>query len=99
MGMGWNTQTITLTNTGSATLNITSILTATSNFIVAVNTCGPTNQLPPTQSCSVSVAFYPTALGAFSDNLTFTTNAASSPDVIPLSGTGIAPPVSVPPKL
>lgn len=90
-------QTITLTNTGSATLNITNIaLTGTNaaSFGIVNNLCGST--LGAGLNCTIQVTFTPTVVGANTANLTFTTNAATSPDNVSLSGTGIYPFAAVP---
>lgn len=86
-----NGLSVTLSNTGTASLTITSISTIgvnPSDFIITLNTCG--GSLAPSSSCSVTVAFNPNAVGVRTSNLSFITNAGSSPDNIPLSGTGVA---------
>jgi hypothetical protein len=85
-----NAQMITLTNTGTATLNITSIsLTGanSTNFATLNNTCGAT--LGVGLNCTIQVTFSPLVVQAYSASLTFTTNAASSPDNVTLTGTGV----------
>lgn len=77
-------QVDTLTNTGGATLNITSIVT-TGDF-ANTTTCGST--LAASASCNISVTFTPTTTGSRSGAVTLTTNAASSPNVVALTGTG-----------
>jgi hypothetical protein len=81
-------KTVTLTNTGSATLYISSIA-ASGNFAISANTCGAT--LAVNAKCKVSVTFTPTVLGALTGTLTFTDNASNSPQTVTLSGTGIEP--------
>ena len=54
-------QTVTLTNGGSGTVNIASIVPS-AGFVTNSTTCGAT--LPANQSCSVSISFAPTAAGA-----------------------------------
>lgn len=77
---------VTLKNTGMATLDITSIVPS-AEFAVSATTCGST--LAINKSCTVSVTFTPTALGAQTGTLTFTDNATGSPQTVALSGTGI----------
>ncbi len=77
-------QSVTLSNYGSATLDITSIV-ATGNF-VQTNTCGPT--IAPEASCTIQVTFTPTAAGNLSGTLSFTNNAPGSPQSVNLSGVG-----------
>lgn len=82
-------QTTTLTNIGTATLTFTSITftgTNAGDFAISNNTCGAS--LGVGLNCAVSVTFRPTASGARAANLTFTTNASSSPDNVALTGTG-----------
>jgi len=79
---------VTLTNTGSATLDISSI-TASANFAISANTCGAT--LTASKLCKVSVTFKPTKLGPLTGTLTFTDNAPNSPQSVALSGTGVEP--------
>ena len=84
----WTTsppQPVTLTNTGTATLDITSI--ATAGDFAQTNDCGST--LQPTLYCTFSVVFTPTAQGTRSGTLTITDNAPGSPHSVPLTGTGV----------
>ncbi|MGA7317980.1 MAG: choice-of-anchor D domain-containing protein [Silvibacterium sp.] len=81
-------QSIAVTNSGTATLNITSIALAGTNptDFVQVNTCGPT--LAPSASCVIYVAFKPAAAAAYNASIKITDNGTSSPQSIALSGTG-----------
>lgn len=79
-------QTLTLTNSGSATLSITGIA-ATGDF-AQTNACGAS--LAVGASCSIDVAFTPTATGSRTGNVTITDNATGSPHQVTLSGNGIA---------
>lgn len=80
-------QTVVLTNTGTATLNLSSIA-ATGDFAVT-NTCG--SGLGAGGSCSLSITFRPTATGIRSGAIAITSNAAGSPHSVSLSGgTGVA---------
>ncbi len=83
---------VTLTNTGTATLNITSetITVDTTDFTKVSTTCGAT--LAASGTCTVTVRFNPTTIGAKTANLTFVTDAATSPDNVALSGTGTSLP-------
>ena len=81
-------RTVILTNTGDTTLNITSI-TGSGDFSVT-NACGAT--LAVGGSCTISVTFSPTAAGNRTGQITVTTDAASSPDTVALSGTGTGGP-------
>jgi len=81
-------QAITLTNSGTATLNLTSIaLTGTNpTDFEALNTCTPT--LAAGASCTVYVAFRPATAAAFKAALSIVDNGSASPQSVALSGTG-----------
>jgi len=81
-------KTFTLTNAVTGTLTITNI-SATPPFAVSSTTCGST--LAAGKSCTVSVTFTPTSLGAVKGTLSFTDNAPNSPKKVSLSGTGVEP--------
>lgn len=85
-------QTVTLTNTGTSALTISSIaLTGTnaSNF-AQTNTCpiSPAT-LATSISCTLSVTFTPSTNGAESASLGISDNAAGTPQTISLLGTGV----------
>ena len=91
--------TTTLTNTGSATLNISSITitgTNASDFLISSQTCAAT--LAASGTCTVSVTFTPAAGGARSANLSFADNAPGSPQTVPLTGTGRTTTISIVPS-
>jgi hypothetical protein len=79
-------QTVTLTNTGNATLNITSIVSDHSVFGVS-NNCGGFRAAGA--SCTLTVAFSPTTAVSTLGSLSVTSNATGSPHVLTLSGVGI----------
>jgi len=81
-------KTVTLKNTGTATLEISSIK-PTGDFAISANTCGAA--LAGKKSCNVSITFTPKALGKLTGTLTFTDDAVNSPQTVPLSGTGVEP--------
>src|SRR2546422_10943 len=95
-------QTVTLTNSGTATLSITSIVLAGLNpgdfAIAAGNTC-PTGagSVAPGASCTISISFTPAATGARTATVTITDDAAGSPQLVSLVGMGIAPAVTLAP--
>ena len=76
---------VTLTNTGGATLDITSIV-VTADFDISTNTCGAS--VAGGSNCMIGVTFTPTATGALNGTLTVTDNASDSPQTVDLSGTG-----------
>jgi hypothetical protein len=82
---------VTLTNNGGANLVIsTAALNGpnASDFAISADTCSGTT-LTPSNTCSVSVTFTPSAEGSRSASLIFTDNASDSPQTVALSGTGI----------
>jgi hypothetical protein len=80
-------QIMTLTNSFSTTLAITSI--AAAGDFAETNTCG--TSVPAGSTCNISVAFKPSAFGSRMGTLTVTDSASNSPQVASLSGTGSAP--------
>src|SRR2546421_329710 len=87
-------QTVTLSNSGSATLSISSIAITGTNAadFAQTNTCpSGTNTLAAGSSCMISLTFTPGASGARSATLTFTDNAADSPQTVTFSGTATVP--------
>ncbi|HKV99496.1 MAG TPA: choice-of-anchor D domain-containing protein [Vicinamibacterales bacterium] len=78
-------QTLTLTNSGSAALAITSI-TASGDF-AQTNSCG--SSVAAGGSCTISVTFTPTSASARTGSVTITDNAASSPQTVALTGAGV----------
>ena len=90
LGSAAGVQTVTLTNTGGATLtgiagSITGGATATA-FSIASTTCGTT--LAVSASCTYSVNFTPTIVGTFVAYLSVADNAPGSPQTVTLNGTG-----------
>ena len=84
-------QTVTLTNTGGGVLTITGI--AVSVDFAQTNDCGAS--LAAETGCSIDVAFTPTVTGLLSGDLTIASDDPSGPQIVALSGTGIAPAVSL----
>jgi hypothetical protein len=93
LGTSSSAQSVTLSNTGSATLGITSI--AVSGDFSQTNTCG--SSVAASASCTLSVTFTPTASGSRSGSLTITDNASPATQSVSLTGTGTAPLVSLSP--
>jgi hypothetical protein len=83
-------QTVTLTNTGSAPLNISSV-TSTGDF-TQISNC-PTS-VAAGASCTFSVTFTPVFSGNRFGTITITDNTVTSPQTITLSGVGSATPVA-----
>jgi hypothetical protein len=81
-------QTVTLTNTGSATLSITSVTVTGTNAsdFTESDTCG--NSVATGANCRIAVMFTPAASGARTAALSIADNASGSPQTVSLSGTG-----------
>jgi subtilase family serine protease len=79
-------QSVTLSNTGNATLNISSINIGGTNLgdFAQTNTCG--SSVVAGSNCAISVTFTPTATGTRSASLAITDNASGSPQTVSLSG-------------
>jgi hypothetical protein len=90
VGTGSPLKTVTLTNTGTAALSITSI-TASGDF-KAINTCK--GSVAVGASCTFYVTFKPTAAGTRTGAVTIADNAPSNPQTIALTGTVTAPAVT-----
>jgi hypothetical protein len=82
-------QNLTLSNTGTATLTISSIAPggASPADFSQTNNCG--SAVTAGGSCTIAVKFTPLSAATFSANITVTDNAAGSPHTASLSGTGI----------
>ncbi|MEQ1472387.1 MAG: choice-of-anchor D domain-containing protein, partial [Candidatus Acidiferrum sp.] len=82
--------TVTVTNTGNATLNITTVTitgTNAADFAAATNTCNGA-ALAANATCTVGVVFTPGAVGVRTATLQVADNAAGSPQSVTLTGTG-----------
>jgi hypothetical protein len=86
-------ETVTLSNTGNATLNIASV-TVSGDFMV-LNLCQST--LAAGKSCSIDLFFKPATGGTLTGTLTVTDNALGSPQTVGLTGVGLTPQVSLSP--
>jgi hypothetical protein len=81
-----SSQAVKITNTGSATLNISGVSISPSQFAVS----GPTStSIAAGSSASYSVTFSPTAVSAYSGTMSFSTNSATAVPAVTLSGTGV----------
>jgi len=87
VGTSSDPQTVTVTNSGSATLTISSV--AVTGDFTYTNDC--TNaSLAPGASCTISVIFTPTSSGTLSGTLTVTDNASPTTQSAQLTGNGLA---------
>jgi Abnormal spindle-like microcephaly-assoc'd, ASPM-SPD-2-Hydin len=92
-----STSPITLSNAGAMAIQISSIALNGPNAgnFSQNNNCPPTLNPEPTggppSTCKIAITFQPTAGGALTASLAITDNAAGSPQVVTLSGTGLVP--------
>jgi trimeric autotransporter adhesin len=90
-------QTITVANTGDASMFINSAAVPnTLDFTVVSDGCSGLTLTPGT-SCDMSITFNPSATGTRTAALTVTDNAPGSPQTAPLTGTGTGtnPPLAI----
>jgi len=91
VGVTTAAQVVTVKNTGTAALTLTSeTITGTNatSFLKSATTC--TTSLAAGASCTVSVEFKPAAAGALAASLSIADNATGSPQLVALKGTGVA---------
>ena len=81
-------QTVTVSNTGNATLTVGAPV-ITGNFAISANTCA---SVAPNTACTISVTFTPAAAGLTSGTLSIPDNAPGTPHVVGLNGTGVGSP-------
>jgi hypothetical protein len=91
-------QTVTLTNSGTAALSVTSIALGGTNGVnfSETNNCGAS--VAAGAYCTITVTFTPTAIGPYTATLTITDNnngVPGSTQTVSLSGTGINPGASL----
>jgi hypothetical protein len=102
VGTTSGSQTVTVTNSGSANLIVSTVsITGTnaSDFATQSNSCAGAS-IAPNGTCLVALVFKPSVSGIESATLSIADNALSSPQSVPLSGTGqdfsFAPPSGSP---
>ncbi|HKM48211.1 MAG TPA: FG-GAP-like repeat-containing protein [Terriglobales bacterium] len=81
-------QAVTLSNTGTAALNIGSISVSGSSYaeFSQTNNCG--TSLAMAATCTITVTATPTSVGPVTASISITDNAAGSPQTVALAGTG-----------
>jgi hypothetical protein len=82
-----STQSITLTNSGNASITVSQITESGAGF--SLSGAGTPVTLSSGQAMSFGVIFSPTATGAVSGTVTVASTATGSPSSIALSGTGL----------
>lgn len=88
IGVASPAQSFTVSNTGTATLSVSSIAISGASIhdFVQTNTCG--TSLAAGASCTIRVTFSPTDFGARYAGVTLNDNAAGSPQTVILTGIG-----------
>jgi hypothetical protein len=86
VGLTTQPQTLTLTNNGGLTLNISSVATSP-GFTIASNGCSST--LAASAACTLTIVFTPSAAGPTSGTLTLTDDATPATQAVSLTGVGI----------
>jgi hypothetical protein len=90
VGTSTYSQSVNLQNAGTTPLNLSPMAITGVNagdFTISGNACP--GQLSNDQSCSVSIAFTPSATGTRNAQLTIGSSAANSPQTVPLTGVGL----------
>ncbi len=83
-------QTVTLTNTGTTALTVSSM--KTSGPFRETNNCGAS--VAPGAECAIHVTFKPTAVGSVGGLVTIPDSASSKPQVVELTGAGTVASIS-----
>jgi hypothetical protein len=87
VGSASASKTITVKNTGPQSTSISAV--SSGDFASTSNTC--TGTLGGGGTCTITETFNPTVTGAISGDITITDTATNTPQIVPLSGTGLAP--------
>lgn len=85
---------VAVTNTGEAPLNVTGAVigaggTRPGDFAIASDECSG-RRIQPGQACLVYVRYSPTVVGDVTAQLALADDAAGSPQLLPLTGTGLS---------
>jgi probable HAF family extracellular repeat protein len=88
-GTSSTTQTVTLTNTGTTSLVLSSVTINGDFALTSGTTCANGKTLAPAASCKINVIFTPATKGTRLGTVTVKDNALLDEQIILLSGTGI----------
>lgn len=80
-------QTVTVTNTSTVSLTITSIQTNNGHYLIQSNTCG--TSLAGGGTCTIGVQFAPTARGLVNGRLNVNVAAPATSQLVTMTGTGL----------
>ncbi len=85
---------LTVTNTGTAALTISSFVASAAILPSQSNNCTAALQATtPPSNCTISVTFTPNVRGQSVGSLTLTDNAPNSPQIVLLTGNGVPSPL------
>ena len=94
LGTTTTPEVVTVTNSGTANLNVASLVSDNAEYVIVNDGC--TGQsIAPAGTCQFSVQFTVSLLGIQNGHITITSDASGSPDHVALTGTGIAPAVQL----
>ena len=85
-------ESVTLSNTGQATVTVNEQLTPAAPFELSGDCPNPPFELAPEASCQLQVGFSPEAPGNYTDELVLVSDAQNTNLVIPLAGDSLPPP-------
>ena len=89
VGVTKGPKTVTVKNTGTATLVIGSVaVSGDFSLSTVAKSCQAGTNVLVGKSCVIKVSFTPTQVGTRTGDVTITDNAGNSPQQVPLSGTG-----------
>lgn len=87
-------QVITVRNSGTASLVVTSVSTTDSAQFPVWQTCTAAS-IAPDATCSISISFKPSSSGIKSATISITHNASGNPSTVSLTGTGASASLSM----
>lgn len=92
VGSASSDQTVTISNTGSGTLTLSSLAAAGANSgdFVLGGSCAAGLSLAAGRSCALNASFAPTATGSRSATVTIVSNASNGDQTVSLTGTGVS---------
>jgi hypothetical protein len=86
-------QLVTITNTGTAPLRFNEAFHVDGDYAFGnLGTCSLTTAVAPDERCTASIKFTPTAVGTRKGTLSITSSASTTPQLVALSGLGVAAP-------
>ena len=91
-------QTVTLTNTGTDVLHLTTVVLGGTNpadfAIASGTTCNNGATVAAGSTCVLNLTFTPVAANPYTATVTFTDDASPATQTVNLSGTGVTPPTA-----